>query len=258
MSLEFDGRKYAQASAHQEEWGTKLIAESGLTGDERILDLGCGDGRLTEQLADLVQHGSVLGIDASRGMIDTARQRQRPNLDFALLDIDDLEFEDEFEVLFSNATLHWVKDHRRLLANSHRALKAGGVIRFNFAADGNCAHLYRVLPEVMDRAPYADYFADFEWPWYMPTIDEYRKLVDESPFREASVWGENADRHFPDAEAMIAWIDQPSLVPFLRYVDGPNKQSFRDAVVARMIEETQQDDGRCFETFRRVNVLGRT
>ena len=74
MTYEFDGRKYEKASAHQKEWGERLITELSLQGDEQILDLGCGDGKLTAQLAELVPEGSVLGIDASRGMIEVAQK----------------------------------------------------------------------------------------------------------------------------------------------------------------------------------------
>lgn len=63
--FEFDGEKYKNASSHQKEWGTRIISELTFTGAETILDLGCGDGRLTKQLADLVPEGKVLGIDAS-------------------------------------------------------------------------------------------------------------------------------------------------------------------------------------------------
>lgn len=68
---------------------------------------------------------------------------------------------------------------------------------------------------------------------------------------------ENADRCFADADEMTKWIDQPCLVPFLRHVADVDKQRFRDAVVERMIERTRQDDGRCFETFRRINLFTR-
>jgi trans-aconitate 2-methyltransferase len=67
--------------------------------------------------------------------------------------------------------------------------------------------------------------------------------------------GGNADRFFPDAEAMIKWVEQPSLVPFLAGISEPDRESFRDFVVARMVDETQQKDGRCFETFRRINLF---
>ena len=71
-TFEFDGEKYKKASRHQKEWGNSLIAELSLRGNEAILDLGCGDGGLTEELAQAVPEGNVLGIDASAGMIETA------------------------------------------------------------------------------------------------------------------------------------------------------------------------------------------
>ena len=257
MAFEFDGEKYKSASRHQQQWGMKLISELHLTGSERVLDLGCGDGGLTAQLAELVPRGSVLGIDASEGMIASACQHARANLAFRLRDINEIDFQEEFDIVFSNATLHWVKDHRRLLRNVRAALKPGGLARFNFAADGNCSHLFKVLGEMMGREEFTGHFGNFDWPWYMPAIGEYCKLVSELDFREAKVWGENADRFFPDVETMVRWIDQPSLVPFLKYVTEPDKQDFRDAVVQRMIAVTRQDDGRCFETFRRVNLSAR-
>jgi trans-aconitate methyltransferase len=257
MSLEFDGEKYEKASAHQKQWGTKLIAELGLRGNERVLDLGCGDGALTAQIAALLPHGQAVGIDASKGMIDVAQQKQAANLRFMLMDINELSFLEEFDVAFSNATLHWVKDHACLLQNVRRALRAGGMLRFDFAGEGNCSCFFKVVREAMLREEFSQHFAAFQWPWYMPPVGEYEALVAKSGLREWRVWGENADRFFPDTEAMVKWVDQPSLVPFLACITGEDKAPFREFVVGRMIEETKQPAGTCFETFRRVNVFAR-
>ena len=254
MTHEFDGKKYEKASTHQKEWGTKLISELGLNGNERILDLGCGDGTLTAQLADLLPEGEVVGIDASQGMIDVAVQRGQPNLRFRRLDIDNLDYENQFDVVFSNATLHWIKDHQQLLRNVHRSLRSGGHLRFNFAGDGNCSSLFKVVREAIEQQDFISYFSSFEWPWYMPTIEEYTLLAESTGLNDVQVWGENKDRFFPDEETMIRWIDQPSLVPFLSHVEDRSKKAFRDFVVRRMIEETKQADGTCFETFRRINI----
>jgi trans-aconitate methyltransferase len=254
MTHEFDGNKYKKASAHQKEWGSNIISELNLKGTERVLDLGCGDGVLTSQIADLLPDGEAVGLDASKGMIDVAREKERGNLRFILKDIDDLDFIDEFDLVFSNAALHWVKDHHRLLRNVRRALHKDGAIRFNFAAEGNCAAFFKVVREVMTLDRFREYFSDFEWPWYMPTIDEYASIADRSTLRNIRVWGDNTDRFFPDVQTMVNWVDQPSLVPFLSLVAERDKGAFRNSVVTRMINETQQDDGRCFETFRRINV----
>ena len=254
MAHEFDGKKYEKASTHQKEWGTRLIAEIGLKGTESVLDLGCGDGVLTAKIADLAQQGRVLGIDASQGMINTAQPKERENLTFQRMDINELHFRERFDLVFSNAALHWVKDHDRLLQNVHLALRTGGRLRFNFAGDGNCSNFFSIVKEAMVQDRFKSFFADFVWPWFMPTIDEYSLLADSSDFQNVHVWGENADRYFPDEEAMIRWIDQPSLVPFVAHVPDSEKDSFRNFVITKMLEITKQNDGTCFETFRRINI----
>jgi len=255
MAHEFDGRKYEQASAHQKEWGTKLIAEIGLRGSERVLDLGCGDGKLTAQIAELAPDGEVLGIDASRGMIEAALPKARKNLRFLLMDIRDIDFAEQFDLVFSNATLHWVSDHPRMLQRVRRALCDGGRLRFNFAGDGNCATFCSVVREAMSSNEFAPHFAAFKWPWYMPSVDDYSEVMDKSGMKGTRVWGENADRFFADAQAMTKWIDQPSLVPFVAHVPEGSRSAFRDYVVRNMVEKTRQPDGRCFETFRRINAV---
>jgi len=258
MKFEFDGEKYKLASSQQKAWGKKLITELEFKGGERILDLGCGDGALTAEMAKFVPDGFVLGIDASESMIETARKDHAgANVRFELLDINVIDFESEFDLIFSNATLHWVKDHRKLLSNVFKALKNRGTARFQFAGDRNCSNLIRILKEVISAKEYAHNFLEFDWPWYMPAVDEYRALLDEAAFAEKRIWSEKADKHFVSAEAMTKWIDQPSLVPFLGYVAENDRQQFRDAVVERMIKETLQSDGTYFETFRRINVLAR-
>ncbi len=253
----FDGESYKKASAHQKEWGTRVIDELPLTGKERILDLGCGDGVLTERLAQRVPDGRVIGIDSSWNMIETARKLERENLAFRLMDIEMLNFEYQFDVIFSNATLQWVRDHRKMLQRVYMRTKPGGMIRFNFAAEGNCENLVRVVREVMNDSRFLGYFVGFDWPWYFPGLKEYRELLASFEFRDMRVWYENADRFFPSAEEMIRWIDQPCLVPFLANLPDMEKKRFRDAVVGKMIDRTRQVDGRCFETFRRINVFAR-
>ena len=188
MGFEFDGGKYKRASEHQKSWGKKLISELEFKGGERILDLGCGDGVLTAEIAKLVPDGFVLGIDASESMIATARKDYAgANVRFELLDINAIDFESEFDLIFSNATLHWVKDHSKLLKNVFKALKSRGAARFQFAGDGNCSNLIKILKEVMSAKEYVSYFSEFDWPWYMPAVDEYRALLDEVPFTEKKV-----------------------------------------------------------------------
>ena len=254
MAFEFDGEKYARASRPQREWGGDLIGGLSLRGDEAILDLGCGDGALTKRLAMLVPEGRVVGIDASEGMIRAAEKRAGGNLSFVRMDIRDLGFREQFDLIFSNAALHWVKDHGRLLKNSFRALKDCGHLLWDFAGDGNCSNFFDVIRKEMESEEYGQYFKEFEWPWYMPSREDYAKIVAASGFSSCNISEVNRDRFFSDADEMIRWIDQPSIVPFVRALPEGVREKFRDAVVRAMLDRTLQADGTCFETFRRIQV----
>lgn len=253
-TFDFDGEKYKKASKHQKEWGNLLIANLNLKGNESILDLGCGDGVLTEKMSRLVPDGSVIGIDVSQGMIATAKKYKHKNLSFIHMDINLIDFSNEFDVIFSNAALHWVKDHKKLLENTYAALKPSGIIAWNFAGEGNCSNFYAVMREKIKSDKYKQYFTDFEWPWFMPSKSEYERLSENIGFSKITVSEENADRYFADTNEMIKWIDQPSLVPFIQYVPDNVKTGFRNEVIEEMIKRTLQPDGTCFETFRRIKV----
>ena len=129
-------------------------------------------------------------------MISKAKECQIEGLEFRELDINDMDFKNKFTVIISNATLRWVKDHKKLLRNCHKALKKGGILKFNFAGGGNCPTLIDVVKEKIQKEKYSKFFQDFEWPWYMPDLKEYRKVIDTGLFSGIKIWGEEADRYF--------------------------------------------------------------
>jgi len=253
-TFEFDGEKYKTASAHQKEWGNDLISQLSLNGNEVILDLGCGDGILTGQLALLVPEGKAVGIDASAGMIETAKKIERSNLGFVRMDISKMEIKDEFDVIFSNAALHWIKDHNRLLKASYQALKTHGILLWDFGSNGNCSNFLNVINKKIIEDKYMDFFKDFEFPWYMPSKKQYEELVQATGFSKFIITEVNKDRYFKNADEMIRWIDQPCIVPFIKCLPDRLKDTFRKEVIEEMVCRTQQADGTCFETFRRLNV----
>ena len=255
MTFEFDGKQYELASAHQTSWGERMVELLPLRGTERVLDIGCGDGRVTQKLAIRVPRGEVVGIDASIGMITAAREYESDNLRFEVLSVNKLHFHEQFDVVFSHAALHWVTDHTILLQKVYEALRMGGYARLNFAGNGACPKLIKVISEVMAQEAYAMIFEKFVWPWYMPSAIEYQDVLSQSPFQDVEVQEEYMERLFPSADPLVKWIDQPCLVPFLAVVN--DKQEFRDMVIQRMIQETGQPQGGFLEVFCRLDVIAK-
>ena len=253
-TFEFDGQKYKESSKHQKEWGTDLISQLAFKGNEMILDLGCGDGVLTEKLSFFVPKGKVLGIDGSLGMIETARTLTRDNLEFVHMDINKMNYISQFDIIFSNATLHWIKDHKKLLRNTYKALKTQGIIVWEFGAAGNCTNFSDVIRKTIVDEKYMRYFKDFEWPWFMPSKSQYEELVSTIGFSHVRITEINRDRFFSTSAEMINWIDQPCIVPFIKHLPDQLKPMFREEVIEEMLKRTQQTNGTCFETFRRLKV----
>jgi trans-aconitate methyltransferase len=125
---------YRQNAAYVPALGAAVLHLLNPRPGERILDVGCGEGSLTERL--VASGADVVGIDASEAMIVAARGR---GLDARLMNAEQLPFSEEFDAVFSNAALHWVRDHDALLAGVHRALKPGGRFAAEFGGHGNIA-----------------------------------------------------------------------------------------------------------------------
>jgi trans-aconitate 2-methyltransferase len=130
----WDPEDYARHSGAQLAWAEELIGKLLLRGAERVLDIGSGDGKVTALLAGKVPRGWVVGIDSSADMVATARLRFPPNLHgnirFLLMDAASMDLEDRFDIAFSSATLHWVKDQSAVLRGVRRCLEPAGRILF--------------------------------------------------------------------------------------------------------------------------------
>ncbi|WP_340820574.1 methyltransferase domain-containing protein [Methanolobus sp. WCC4] len=254
MEKDFDGKKYEKFSQPQRDWGSKVMEELELRGDEHILDLGCGNGLLTAKLAERVPDGRVVGVDSSASMLKQAEEHRAENMEFMLMDMETMVLEEKFDVVFSNAALHWVKDHSHLLKTIYENLRTGGFMRVQFAGEGNCRNLYDVLMKTISSSEFEKEFSSLEWPWYMPGTSEYEEQLLSAGFEQRKVWMEDADRNFPDEASFVGWIEQPGLVPFMPYLEEERTKLFRDTVVEDTKKRAAQPDGTYFEYFRRMNV----
>lgn len=141
---------------------------------ERILDLGCGDGVLTQKIADA--GASVVGVDSSPDFIEAARALK---LDARLMDGEALAFGEEFDAVFSNAALHWMLKADAVIDGVWRALKPGGRFAAEFGGHGNVAAIVTAMRAVARRRGGRE---DLAFPWFFPTVAEYEALLRERGF----------------------------------------------------------------------------
>lgn len=147
---------------------------------EHILDLGCGTGHLTSQIAE--RGAEVIGLDASASMIAQARQNY-PKLKFVLADARTFQLGCGFDAVFSNAALHWIPEPAPVVANVARALKTGGRFVLEMGAKGNIARIVEALTSVMEEAGYRACN-----PWYFPSAAEYASVLERQGFEVEALW----------------------------------------------------------------------
>ena len=149
-----------------------LDAQSG----ERILDLGCGTGHLTAKIAET--GAQVVGVDRSPEMIRQAKEKY-PSLRFEVMDAREIHLDGIFDAVFSNATLHWIKEPERVIAGIKKVLRPGGRFVAEFGGKGNTGELLKAVHHAWAKLGLAD---PAPHPWYYPSLAEYAGLLEQHGF----------------------------------------------------------------------------
>ena len=171
---EWDPERYARNARFVAELGMPVVELLAPQPGERILDLGCGDGALTEKL--LALGCRVTGVDASNAQVEAARRR---GIDAYVMDGQRLSFTSAFDAVFSNAVLHWINHRRRVIQGVWRALVPGGRFVAEMGGYGNIAHIHRALYAALGRRGIDAATID---PWYYPTPEDYGRLLERQGF----------------------------------------------------------------------------
>jgi trans-aconitate 2-methyltransferase len=177
---EWDAAEYYRRSSLQEAMAQEVLALLELKGSERILDVGCGDGKITAEIAARAPRGSVVGVDPSRDMISFAQSHfgpaTRSNLRFEVADARRLPFKNEFDLVVSFNALHWIPDQDAALTSIHSALVSGGRAQLRLVAAGARKSLENVVEETRQTSKWSAYFRDFHDPYLHLTSDEYAAM----------------------------------------------------------------------------------
>jgi trans-aconitate 2-methyltransferase len=178
---EWNASGYNRVSALQKWLADESLAAVELAGTERVLDVGCGDGKITAEIAERLPTGSVVGIDPSEQMIGFAREHfvaAHPNLTFEVGDATRLAYRDAFELVVSFNALHWVTDQTAALRCIRDALRPGSRALLQLVSQGERTSLEDVLEETALAPRWQSRFADYRRPYLHLPPDEYRRLAE--------------------------------------------------------------------------------
>jgi len=245
----WNSSEYSSNSSNQKSWGEELLSKIPLTGYEQVLDIGCGDGELTARTAARVPLGAVTGIDSSSEMVGLARERHNtglfPNLSFVVTDARDLDYKAVFDLVFSNACLHWVIDHLPVLKRISRSLKPGGRIFIQMGGAGNASEFYAAIHKVMARARWREFFRDFPTPYGYYSVEEYRKFLPLAGLREDRIEMLPRTMIFQGTEKFASWIRTTSL-PYTHRIPESRREDFISDIVEQYISE---------QSFKRDGII---
>ena len=239
----WDAARYQDQHSFVWRFGANLIESLHPQPGERILDVGCGTGQLT---AEIAQSGAaVVGLDNSAEMLAEARKNY-PNLEFVPGNAASFQFPQPFDAVFSNAALHWVKDAEGAVRSIAQALRRGGRFVAEFGGKGNIATVQAALRAVLGPA------ADVRSPWYYPSIGEYSPLLEQHGLevRDASLF----DRPTPleGEQGMENWL-RMFTQSYLREF-SPQRAAELVGQLVEHLRPTQYRDGRWTVDYRRLRV----
>jgi trans-aconitate 2-methyltransferase len=245
---EWDGASYDRLSAPQARWGGVVLERLELTGDETVLDAGCGSGRVTERLLARLPRGRVVAVDASASMLDQARARLKEaagrvsyvQADLLNLRPSELAGAAPVDAVLSTATFHWVTDHSRLFANLYSLLRPGGQLVAQCGAKGNIEGVIGAVRSLgVERAG----------TWLYATPEETRWRLERAGFTDIQVWSHPEPTPFPERQVLEEFLETVCLREHLATLAPSERRPFAEAVAAAMPEPVID--------YVRLNIMAR-
>jgi trans-aconitate methyltransferase len=258
MSKEWDATSYHKVSGPQTSWGRRVLSRLEVVGDERVIDAGCGTGRLTAELMTRLPAGRLVAIDRSWNMLLTARANLRPQfgarVSYVRVELPLMPFNEWADLVFSTATFHWVRDHDALFRNICRALRPGGRLFAQCGGGPNLAHAHALAERVMRHEPFTAYFRDWPGLWEFATPEITAERLERAGFGEIRTCLEEASTTLADEASYREFVTTVIYNPHLARLPDP-------ALRARFIDEVTalaaREDPAYTLDYWRLNLEGR-
>lgn len=240
----WDAKDYGVNSQNQFQWATELLSKLKLNGNESVLDIGCGEGKVTAAIASSLPKGRVVGVDSSEQMINLAKKayptEQWPNLQFIVMDGQKLSYQEEFNIAFSNAALHWMLDQKSVLSGVKRSLRSGGRILFQMAGKGNAKAILDIFDELFVLPEWKPYFIGFTFPYAFLSSEEYCSLLIESGLKPVRVEQIPKDMKHNGAAGLAGWI-RTTWLPYTQRLPEGLRSKFIDEIAQRYLKRNPPD-----------------
>ena len=229
MTREWDAAAYERLSAPQTRWGQLVVDRLELTGNERVLDAGCGTGRVTAMLLDRLPNGRVIGLDGSAAMIEQAGVRfaGEPRVELLVADlIEPLPLDGRVDAILSTATFHWIADHASLFRNLASALRPGGQLVAQCGGAGNISSLEEIIAQLGHT------FADGKT---FATAEETRARLEAAGFDNIETWLHEEPTTLPQ-EDLEAFLETVCLGGIVDGMSEEERERFVNEVADRLPE----------------------
>jgi trans-aconitate methyltransferase len=254
---EWDGTLYAANTAHHRRYDGDFLVTLPVRSTDAIVDLGCGSGDFTAQLAARVPDGRVLGLDPQPSMIDEARRRALPNQSFAVAPAQELRSvagAGEFDVVTSRAAMHWIPEahHELVLGQCFEVLRPGGVLRIECGGGDNVREVVSFVDDVA-----AGFGRPPRCPWaFVGAGAALDRLLSVGFDVDGGFVRTVAQRRSFDRDAMLGWLHSQCLQAYEVDLDLEVHGAFRRAVDDR-VDDLRRADGSYDLTFVRLDLLAR-
>ena len=225
MTRDWDASTYDRVADPMARWGAAVIERLTLQGDERVLDAGCGSGRVTELLAERLPDGQVVALDGSPSMVEAARQRLArfgDRIEYVVADLGaPLPIAGDVNAILSTATFHWVPDHDALFANLAAVTRPGGWLVAQFGGAGNIASIQRVLATIGDG---------WTGPAHFETVLATTRRLDAAGYIDIDCWLTDEPTRFDPGEPFETYLRTVVLGAHLERLPPGERDAFVHAV----------------------------
>ncbi len=225
---DWDASTYDRVAHPQEEWGREVIDRLELVGTETVLDAGCGSGRVTKLLLERLPEGRVVGVDASPSMIARARESLGEGVELIVSDLLDLKLSEPVDAVFSNATFHWILDHRHLFERLHAALRPGGRLEAQCGGIGNTEEFLNSVESVNGDERFAPYLRGITSVWNFASPGDTEMRLGGAGFDTARCWLEDRPVEPRDPRAFLEAV---CLGPHLGRLPTALRDPYMDATL---------------------------